>query len=153
MASKKKPKDRLTCPCCGKSRSIDATPLLQVETELCYKNGDPWQRLAGWSVTSARSGFLQWACNRCIQSGRALRGNPAVQTYCDDEPYFAYYDVTLRCHDCGQDFVFAAAEQQFWYEQLKFWVQSRPKQCVVCRRARRQKITEQRTRLRKGDAK
>jgi hypothetical protein len=39
--------------------------------------------------------------------------------------------------DCGQRFVFAAAEQRFWYETLQFWVQSRPKRCIPCRRARR----------------
>ncbi len=91
----------------------------------------------GWSVDQARAGKLQWACVRCFEAGRALEGHPALQTWCDNLPYFAFIDVQLRCKDCGSQFVFGAKEQQFWYETLKFWVQSRPKQCIQCRRARR----------------
>ena len=129
---------KVTCPCCKKPRSIDATPLLQQEEELRRKNADPHRRAEGWSVEVAQTGRLQWACNLCLKNGKAIKANPAIQTFCDWEPYFAYFDVELRCEDCQQQFVFSPKEQQFWYENLKFWVQSRPKQCVSCRRARRQ---------------
>ncbi|WP_420841919.1 zinc-ribbon domain containing protein [Fimbriiglobus ruber] len=47
--------------------------------------------------------------------------------------------MNSTCEDCKQPFVFTASEQQFWYETLKFWVQSHPKQCISCRRVRRAK--------------
>ena len=59
-------------------------------------------------------------------------------------PYFAFIDAKLACDDCGQSFVFAAAEQRHWYETLKFWVQFRPKQCLPCRRIRRARRRETR---------
>lgn len=143
--SRKLPK--VTCPSCKKPRNVvDSTPLLEQENELCQQNADPCDRSEGWSVDAAESGRLQRACNRCLKDGKAIRGCPAVQTFCDYEPYFAYFEIELRCEDCEQKFVFSAREQRFWYEQRKFWVQSRPKQCVSCRRIRRQRAAEQRAR-------
>jgi hypothetical protein len=72
-----------------------------------------------------------------------MEANPVVQKFCDHPPYLAYFDVPLRCEDCGSTFVFEAKEQQFWYEELKFWVQSRPKQCAACRKLRRERKSEQ----------
>ncbi|HZZ81748.1 MAG TPA: zinc-ribbon domain containing protein [Gemmataceae bacterium] len=138
--SRKSPK--LICPCCKKPRNIDTTPLLEQEAELRRQNADPWRRAEGWAIEAAGAGRLQWACNQCIKKGLAIMGAPALQTFCDHGPYFAYFDVELHCEDCGKQFVFSAQEQMFWYEQLKFWVQSRPKQCAACRRARRQNATE-----------
>lgn len=102
-----------------------------------WSNGS--RRPPGWSVEAAQTGELQWACIPCFEAGRALEGQPALQTWCDFEPYFSFVDVDLRCEDCGQLFVFAATEQRHWYETLKFWVQSRPKQCPECRKTRRQR--------------
>lgn len=137
---------KLNCPCCKKPRNVaGGTPLMEQEDELRQQNADPWRLREGWSLEAAASGRLQWACHRCLKDGQAIRGCPAVQTFSDYEPYFAYFDVELRCEDCEQKFVFTGREQQFWYEQLKFWVQSRPKQCVSCRRARRQRASEQRS--------
>ena len=130
---------RVMCPCCGESRNIRRdTPLLALEQQVRDHNADPWQRPPGWSVEEARKGRLQWACAYCIEQGRALIARPWIQTFCDALPYFAYYDRTLTCTDCQASFVFSAREQQYWYETLTFWVQSRPKQCPACRRKRRQ---------------
>ena len=71
---------------------------------------------------------------------------PVVQKFCNHPPYMAYFDVPLRCEDCDSQFVFEATEQKFWYEELKFWVQSRLKQCVACRQLRRERKREQRKR-------
>lgn len=60
-----------------------------------------------------------------------------MQQWCDHNPYFAFIDVELPCNRCGNVFLFSAKEQQHWYETLQFWVQSRPKQCLPCRRALR----------------
>lgn len=136
MAKAEQP-DKLRCPVCGKPRPVADTNLLRAEADWLATGAYDTRRAPGWSVEEARAGELQWACNHCIRAGRALEGHPAVQTWCDYNPYFAFIDAELRCEDCGQQFIFTATEQQYWYETLKFWVQSRPKQCLQCRRARR----------------
>ena len=45
-----------------------------------------------------------------------------------------YQDITLKCKDCGQDFVFTAGEQEF-YAQKGF--QNQPQRCRDCRQARK----------------
>ncbi|MCI0614695.1 zinc-ribbon domain containing protein, partial [bacterium] len=52
---------------------------------------------------------------------------------------FAYFDIKKRCEDCKKPFIFSSTEQHKWYEEYKFWVQSEPKQCLSCRRMRRQR--------------
>lgn len=133
------------CPCCGKDRNVrQNTPLLNLESILRREQKDPWQRSLGWSVEEARRGKLQWACSPCIVASRAIEAKPWLQKFCDFLPYFAYYDVELICACCERLFKFDAREQQFWYEELKFWVQSRPKHCVTCRKLRREQKEEQR---------
>ena len=45
-----------------------------------------------------------------------------------------YQDKTLKCKDCGADFVFTAGEQEF-YAQKGF--QNEPQRCKACRDARK----------------
>jgi hypothetical protein len=137
--------DKLRCPCCGKWRDVADTNLLRAENDWLATGAFDVRRPPGWSVKAARAGKLQWACRHCIKAGRALVGRPALQTWCDFDPYFAFIDTQIQCEDCGLAFVFAASEQQYWYETLKFYLQSRPKQCVACRRARREARAGQRT--------
>jgi hypothetical protein len=131
--------ERLTCPVCCQPRIVAETTLLEREADWSATGAFSVHRPPGWSVEAARSEQMQWACIQCFEAGRALEGHPAEQTFCDMNPYFAFVDAGLRCHDCGCLFIFAATEQRFWYETMKFWVQSRPKQCIRCRRARRAK--------------
>ncbi|WP_337176979.1 zinc-ribbon domain containing protein [Paludisphaera sp.] len=149
---KARPPDQLRCPCCGESRPVAETPLLRAEAEWLATGAFDARRPPGWSVEAAREGRLQWACSRCIRAGLALEGRPALQTWCDFEPYFAFIDAKMTCRDCGRSFVFSAAEQRHWYETLKFWVQSRPKQCLACRRVRRARRREAREEQDRRDA-
>ena len=142
--AKAPPPAKLQCPCCGKPRPVAGTTLLRAEAEWLATGAFDARRPPGWSVEAARAGQLQWACSHCIDAGLALEGHPALQTWCDYNPYFAFIDAKLACEDCGQSFVFPAAEQRHWYETLKFWVQSRPKQCLPCRRIRRARRREAR---------
>ena len=80
-----------------------------------------------------------WACDNCLGSGRAISGTPKKQLYCDFDPYLAYFDLNKTCENCSKEFVFSKEEQQFWYEKLGFWVQSKPKHCADCRKVKRQK--------------
>ena len=45
------------------------------------------------------------------------------------------YDKTLTCRDCGTDFVFTAAEQDFYAEK---GFTNEPGRCPDCRAARKQ---------------
>lgn len=129
-----------SCPCCGNDiwLSNDDPPLSQ-EAELQALNRTPWWAKPFWTVLCDRRHKVQWACSECLQAGRALRGDASKQLYCDRPPYLAYFDITLECQDCGRLFCFAKEEQQHWYETLGFWVMSRPKECLPCRRKRRER--------------
>lgn len=45
-----------------------------------------------------------------------------------------YEDKTLKCKECGADFIFSAGEQEF-YAQKGF--QNEPQRCKACRDARK----------------
>ena len=46
----------------------------------------------------------------------------------------SYEDKSLRCSDCGQDFIFTAGEQEFYASR---GLQNEPRRCLECRRARK----------------
>ena len=46
----------------------------------------------------------------------------------------AFEDKTLQCSDCGNEFIFTAAEQEFF--QSKGYT-NEPKRCPACRQARK----------------
>ena len=50
-------------------------------------------------------------------------------------PVTHYFDVRRQCRDCGKPFIFFAAEQQYWYEELGFGLDSDCVRCIVCRKA------------------
>ena len=45
-----------------------------------------------------------------------------------------YQDKTLKCKDCGNDFVFTAGEQEFYAEK---GFQNEPQRCKPCRDAKK----------------
>ena len=49
-------------------------------------------------------------------------------------PVTHYFDVRRQCRDCGRPFIFFAAEQQYWYEELGFGLDSDCVRCIVCRK-------------------
>lgn len=53
-------------------------------------------------------------------------------------PRHWYVDATICCVGCGNDYIFTADEQRFWYEELRFYVDSFPTRCNHCRRADRE---------------
>ena len=147
MSPSKRKEVELICPCCGVARGKQAKQyLLKIEQQCDRYKLKVWVESEGWSVRSAMAMSLQWACPICLKRSIALPGKPWLQTWCDYNPYFAFFDVELNCEDCQNKFIFSASEQQFWYERLKFWVQSRPKHCINCRKAKR-RIKEANTKL------
>ncbi|MFN8091973.1 MAG: zinc-ribbon domain-containing protein [Vicinamibacteria bacterium] len=69
----------------------------------------------------------------------AVRGNVRSQSFCFacHVPRYFFVDEDRTCVQCGEPFVFRAAEQKHWYERLKFHFSSVPVRCVECRRTRR----------------
>jgi len=47
----------------------------------------------------------------------------------------SYGDKSLKCSDCGTDFVFTAGEQEFFATK---GFTNEPKRCVPCRKAKKQ---------------
>ena len=47
-----------------------------------------------------------------------------------------YQDETLKCEDCGKEFIFSVGEQEFYAEK---GLVNKPKRCPECRKERRQK--------------
>jgi rubrerythrin len=136
----KNPKDKLFCPVCGEVRGASYAKILfaleKTYLEQCgHLYGKP--PLEGWALTLARKRGLAWACDVCLELGRAVAAKPWLQMLSMAYPEFAYWDKSLTCQDCGAEFVFSAKEQTFWYEKLQFVRVSVPKQCPTCRRKRR----------------
>jgi hypothetical protein len=50
-------------------------------------------------------------------------------------PLFWYEDQAFKCLDCGQEQVWTAKEQQWWYEVAKGPIYTRAIRCRICRRA------------------
>jgi len=58
-------------------------------------------------------------------------------------PVTHYFDLERTCCDCKRPFIFFAAEQRHWYEELGFGLESDCIRCVECRK-RQQGIARQR---------
>ena len=69
----------------------------------------------------------------------AVRGDVRKQAFCSmcHTPRYFYVDLEKTCVQCGEDFVFGAAEQRFWYEALRFHFDSKAIRCPSCRRLQR----------------
>ena len=52
-----------------------------------------------------------------------------------------YQDITLKCKDCGKEFVFTAGEQEFYAEK---GFQNQPQRCRDCRNAKKNATKPQR---------
>jgi hypothetical protein len=45
-----------------------------------------------------------------------------------------YFDIERTCRECGRSYIFFAAEQKYWYEDLGFGLDSDCARCVECRK-------------------
>lgn len=55
-------------------------------------------------------------------------------------------DRTLKCKDCGQDFIFTEGEQAFYKEK---GFENEPQRCPTCRKAKKQSRFETRSNYRR----
>lgn len=49
-----------------------------------------------------------------------------------------YVDILRNCRGCGRPFLFFAREQQYWYEELGFFIDADCVRCPACRKSNRQ---------------
>lgn len=126
-----------TCPSCKdllvkKGYSIADKQLRQLEHKKLL-----WYLSGGLSVLLRKQEF-SWACDNCIESGKAIEADIEKQLYCDNPPHLAYFDQERICDQCGTEFIFSKGEQKHWYETLGFWVQSVPNLCFKCNKERKE---------------
>lgn len=89
--------------------------------------------------------FLHWhSPDSCRVPGTAVVADLQKQVPAT-VPVTHYFDVERRCRDCGRMFLFFAEEQRFWYEELRFRLESDCVRCVPCRKRRQgiSRISEQ----------
>ena len=63
-----------------------------------------------------------------------IRPRANIRTYLSEEKQAMYQDKTLKCRDCGNEFVFTAGEQEF-YASKGF--ENEPTRCKDCRLAKK----------------
>lgn len=137
MKNKKiKKKNLVQCPCCktyvGKR---DQSHIHQAYQKLVEQRGEHY--ISYQTLLKHRN----WACDGCLQSGKAAKANfNKLSNRGYDLPFFAYYLKERTCRDCHIDFDFTIKEQKFWYEEQKIETDVIPVRCASCRKARRKKI-------------
>lgn len=78
--------------------------------------------------------FLHWHSPReCRIPNTAIVADPSRQSPAT-VPVTHYYDVRRQCRECGRPFIFFAAEQKYWYEELGFALEADCVTCVDCRK-------------------
>lgn len=129
MKKKKKARKLLVCPSCKAEISPKAAKAC-LEKDIPYANIT--YRLSGPALQNHKRPI--WACDECLDTGKAILADLSQQVYLDYDPYLAYVDRSKICKTCGEHFVFTKSEQKFWYEDLQFWVQVQPNNCQSCRK-------------------
>lgn len=105
-----------------------------------YRTSASRRKRGDWLMSLAQSSYAEWACDLCITKRRAVQANPKMQTYGYGAPYFAYVDRQYVCAECKRSFTFSAKEQRHWYEELKFYHNAYPQECVDCRRKQHEQV-------------
>jgi hypothetical protein len=66
----------------------------------------------------------------------AIRADISKQDF-SVAPRHWYVDCDFLCTKCRQEFTWTAREQQVWFEEYRFWVDSQPRLCKRCKAAER----------------
>jgi hypothetical protein len=77
--------------------------------------------------------FIHWACNSCLEKGRALLAKPREQQFYSCWPYYTYFSVRFWCPHCEASFTFDKRDQFTRFEVEKQWVQAWPQYCRSCK--------------------
>lgn len=119
------------CKCCGlfKDQSEVLISLSVLKNAEVIKNSDQEFNLFELLIDSN----FNWACDQCINNKKALVSNLLQQSKSYPK-YLSYYDVNLTCKRCKNEFTFTKEEKKIWYEKLKFYIESVPVHCLICRK-------------------
>ncbi len=90
---------------------------------------------------AARFGIYQFQPAWTFPATR-IRADESKQNY-SVIPKKEYVDVLCRCRECRRWFIFFAKEQQYWFEELRFFVDSTCVHCPECRHTRRHRHREE----------
>lgn len=89
--------------------------------------------------------FLHWHSpegvripNTAIAADLSKQGRATI-------PVTHFFDAKRTCADCRRPFIFFAAEQKYWYEELGFPLESDCVRCAICRK-RQQGLEQSRQR-------
>lgn len=134
------------CPCCATVQQEEQMKrLMSFVTSYPYPND---------LITAAKERRLQWACDACIERGKAIRADikKHVPAGYSALPVLAYVDKEKVCATCEEAFVFTKEEQQFWYEEIQLTVYADAKNCAPCRKQRRKErsINTRRSEIKKN---
>jgi hypothetical protein len=112
---------------------LKADDLENLAYEWAHNFGDLWPTKAREEADSDEAaGHCARGRNR---PGATIAGDPSRQNAGGFAPVFSVYvDQKKRCQHCGASYLFTAAEQKFWYEELGFYTRSEPTGCHTCRR-------------------
>lgn len=130
------------CPLCGESRALADTCLRSSSFEAyhksCWGHKPDVRDVELWNEHRR-----DWACNTCIQAGRAIVANYRPQGSVSAFPpaMVVYRDEERNCADCAKAYTFTAREQQRWYEEWRIPLEAMPRACTDCRQARRENRT------------
>lgn len=133
--------NKLECPCCNNFKGGHEVQILLEQFSLKTKDLKSYEvRMDFNSVCSIlKHGGTQWACDRCLKSGKAIASDPSKMNFTVFPKYLAYFDTIVECNNCKKDFRFLSTEQQYWFETLGFREESYPNKCLTCRKKIKQK--------------
>jgi hypothetical protein len=94
------------------------------------------------STEYAERGMKAMQTGRLVP-GMALADCEILRRYNNgyDMPLY-YLDRTYNCRDCGEQCIWTAKQQKWWYEKVHGPIDSQAVRCLSCRRARRAQIAE-----------
>ncbi len=95
--------------------------------------------MAGFGISSPDEmppHFFMCGTDVSLNYGNVRRANVDRQNY-SVIPRVWYVDTTIVCKTCETEFLFSIDEQETWYEEYRFYVDSFPNQCKSCRAERR----------------
>lgn len=133
------------CPCCLAERHrTEMTVCLAILEKMERAEYKHFKELNIDTYNSFIDSYFEWACDVCLKDKKAILASPALQN-ASMTPSLAYYDKEKTCRTCDAAFTFTKEEKKLWYEQLKFWIDSEPVNCLNCRREIRLLKTENTT--------
>lgn len=135
MSKKKDKKKYAICSCCGQGKH--RTEMEAAILEMNKINNAFFKDHKGYFKLEAYDSFIDssfdWACDKCLESKKAITANYKVH-FNGGESNLAYFDTKLNCNTCQKKFIFAKEEKKYWYENLKFHIDSSPVNCADCRK-------------------